>query len=155
MMRENNVIRLGICAMSKKSGSAPMREIVRRLNLIEFIRVIIFDEPMILTQPVETWPICECLISFFSNSSASSTKSSYVLFNLLFLPNSSICNDHSPSSSVFRKVCWPHLRASREQLSVCDKQGGMKSYFFLGEWRGVLKWWAVLTRGLVNLWFGV
>mgnify|MGYP001169713417 CR=1 FL=1 len=66
MMREKNVIRLGICAMSKKSGSAPMREIVRRLNLIEFIRVIIFDEAMILTQPVETWPICECLISFFS-----------------------------------------------------------------------------------------
>ena len=62
-MRE---IRLGICAMSIKSGSAPMLEIVRRLNVIDFIRVIIFDESMILYQPVEAWPICECLLSFFS-----------------------------------------------------------------------------------------
>ena len=57
---------LGVCAMSKKSGSKPMQEILDRLRCFEYIRCEVFDETVILKQPVENWPICDCLISFHS-----------------------------------------------------------------------------------------
>ena len=59
-------ITIGICAMGKKTTSKPMREIVSRMELFEFIEIIIFEESLILNEPVETWPICNCLISFHS-----------------------------------------------------------------------------------------
>lgn len=59
-------ITIGICAMGKKTTSKPMREIVSRMELFEFIEIVIFDEKLILHEPIETWPICNCLISFHS-----------------------------------------------------------------------------------------
>ncbi|XP_071505816.1 inositol hexakisphosphate and diphosphoinositol-pentakisphosphate kinase 2-like [Diadema antillarum] len=57
---------VGICCMGKKSGSRPMREILHRLEKFEGISLDIFDEDMILNDPVESWPKCDALISFFS-----------------------------------------------------------------------------------------
>ncbi|XP_018494460.1 inositol hexakisphosphate and diphosphoinositol-pentakisphosphate kinase [Galendromus occidentalis] len=57
---------VGICAMAKKSQSKPMREILTRLNEFEYIETKVFDEDVILNQPVDEWPICDCLISFHS-----------------------------------------------------------------------------------------
>lgn len=57
---------VGICAMEKKSGSKPMKEILSRLEEFEFIRTVIFSEEVILKEPVEKWPVCDCLISFHS-----------------------------------------------------------------------------------------
>ncbi|XP_033125295.1 inositol hexakisphosphate and diphosphoinositol-pentakisphosphate kinase 2-like isoform X2 [Anneissia japonica] len=57
---------IGICAMKKKSHSKPMHEILDRLGKFEGITIDIFDEEMILKEPVEDWPHCDCLISFFS-----------------------------------------------------------------------------------------
>ncbi|XP_033624423.1 inositol hexakisphosphate and diphosphoinositol-pentakisphosphate kinase 2-like isoform X2 [Asterias rubens] len=57
---------IGICAMAKKSSSKPMREILTRLEIFEHIEIIIFKEEVILNDPVEEWPICDCLVSFFS-----------------------------------------------------------------------------------------
>lgn len=39
---------VGICAMEKKSGSKPMKEILTRLEEFEFIRTVIFPEDVIL-----------------------------------------------------------------------------------------------------------
>ena len=39
---------VGICAMEKKSGSKPMKEILTRLEEFEFIRIVIFPEEVIL-----------------------------------------------------------------------------------------------------------
>lgn len=33
---------------------------------MEFLEIIIFDETMILNDPIDSWPICDCLISFHS-----------------------------------------------------------------------------------------
>ena len=60
-------IRVGICAMSKKSHSKPMLEILERLILFENIKPVIFDEDVILNEPIENWPVCDCLISFHSS----------------------------------------------------------------------------------------
>ncbi|XP_069998717.1 inositol hexakisphosphate and diphosphoinositol-pentakisphosphate kinase 2 isoform X5 [Penaeus vannamei] len=57
---------VGICAMEKKSRSKPMKEILSRLEEFEFLRPVIFPEDVILKEPVEKWPICDCLISFHS-----------------------------------------------------------------------------------------
>ncbi|XP_065076616.1 inositol hexakisphosphate and diphosphoinositol-pentakisphosphate kinase 2-like isoform X16 [Ochlerotatus camptorhynchus] len=57
---------VAVCAMSKKSQSKPMKEILTRLQEFEYIRMIVFSEEIILKEPVEKWPLCDCLISFHS-----------------------------------------------------------------------------------------
>ncbi|XP_067236318.1 inositol hexakisphosphate and diphosphoinositol-pentakisphosphate kinase 1 isoform X10 [Chanodichthys erythropterus] len=57
---------VGICSMMKKSKSKPMTEIMERLCKFEYITVVIFPEEVILNEPVEKWPLCDCLISFHS-----------------------------------------------------------------------------------------
>uniref|UniRef100_A0A3P9I4B5 Inositol hexakisphosphate and diphosphoinositol-pentakisphosphate kinase n=1 Tax=Oryzias latipes TaxID=8090 RepID=A0A3P9I4B5_ORYLA len=57
---------VGICSMMKKSKSKPMTQILERLCKFEYIDVVIFSEEVILEEPVEKWPHCDCLISFHS-----------------------------------------------------------------------------------------
>ncbi|XP_044301685.1 inositol hexakisphosphate and diphosphoinositol-pentakisphosphate kinase 2 isoform X1 [Varanus komodoensis] len=59
-------ILVGICSMAKKSKSKPMNEILERLSMFKYITVVIFEEDVILNEPVENWPLCDCLISFHS-----------------------------------------------------------------------------------------
>lgn len=63
---------IGVCAMEKKAKSGPMSEILNRittfrtsLGAAEF-RVQFFSEALILSEPIEQWPLCEALIAFFS-----------------------------------------------------------------------------------------
>lgn len=58
----------GICAMAKKTGGKPMREILRRLeqrHANEF-EIIVFDESIILNEPIHKWPLCDALMAWFS-----------------------------------------------------------------------------------------
>ncbi|XP_034735421.1 inositol hexakisphosphate and diphosphoinositol-pentakisphosphate kinase 2 isoform X2 [Etheostoma cragini] len=57
---------VGICAMMKKSKSKPMTQILERLCMFDYISMVIFPEEVILEEPVEKWPLCDCLISFHS-----------------------------------------------------------------------------------------
>ncbi|XP_059202875.1 inositol hexakisphosphate and diphosphoinositol-pentakisphosphate kinase 2 isoform X4 [Centropristis striata] len=59
-------IMVGICCMMKKSKSKPMTQILERLCKFEYITVVIFPEDAILNEPVDKWPLCDCLISFHS-----------------------------------------------------------------------------------------
>ncbi|CAG2207635.1 PPIP5K [Mytilus edulis] len=63
---EMKKITVGICAMSKKSNSKPMNEILTRLHKHMQLNTLLFDEDVILNSPVEEWPIVDVLISFFS-----------------------------------------------------------------------------------------
>lgn len=56
---------VGICAMKKKSFSKPMKEILNRLAEFEYLKMIVFEEELLL-KTIEEWPICDCLISFHS-----------------------------------------------------------------------------------------
>ncbi|XP_065366306.1 inositol hexakisphosphate and diphosphoinositol-pentakisphosphate kinase isoform X14 [Calliphora vicina] len=80
---------VGICAMAKKTQSKPMKEILTRLQEFEFIKMVIFEEDVILKEPVENWPICDCLVSFHSKGfplekaiQYSQQRKPYVLNNL-------------------------------------------------------------------------
>ncbi|KAL4151944.1 hypothetical protein PRNP1_008880 [Phytophthora ramorum] len=57
---------VGVCAMEKKTRSKPMREILRRLEKKRQFDVFVFDDDTILNRPVEAWPACDALISFYS-----------------------------------------------------------------------------------------
>src|SRR6185437_9312563 len=69
---------VGICAMGKKSSSRPMQEILTRLEEFEYIKTVVFSEKTILNDPVETWPLCDCLVSFHSRGFPLSKAIEYV-----------------------------------------------------------------------------
>nr|AAX30877.1 SJCHGC08437 protein [Schistosoma japonicum] len=46
---ENDVVvTIGVCAMAKKAMSKPMKEILRRMDKFQHIKIIIGDEKLIL-----------------------------------------------------------------------------------------------------------
>ncbi|PPD80537.1 hypothetical protein GOBAR_DD22523 [Gossypium barbadense] len=47
--------------------SAPMGQILDRLKAFGEFEVIYFGDKVILEEPIESWPICDCLIAFYSS----------------------------------------------------------------------------------------
>ncbi|CAJ0585295.1 unnamed protein product, partial [Mesorhabditis spiculigera] len=54
--------------MHRKATSKPMRAIMGRIieNYKEWLEYFVFPEEVIVNEPVERWPLCDCLISFHS-----------------------------------------------------------------------------------------
>uniref|UniRef100_A0A1I7XMX2 diphosphoinositol-pentakisphosphate 1-kinase n=1 Tax=Heterorhabditis bacteriophora TaxID=37862 RepID=A0A1I7XMX2_HETBA len=61
-------IRIGICAMNRKATSKPMRAIMSKIveYYKDWLDYFVFPEAVILNEPIEHWPLCDCLISFHS-----------------------------------------------------------------------------------------
>ena len=43
-----------------------MQEILGRMSVFDCVDIFVFPDDTILNVPVEDWPICDCLISFYS-----------------------------------------------------------------------------------------
>ncbi|KAH9183335.1 hypothetical protein AeNC1_014690 [Aphanomyces euteiches] len=69
---------VGVCAMEKKSRSKPMQEILRRLVKKKQFDLVIFTDDMILNRPIEEWPFCEAIFSFYSTGFPLAKAESYV-----------------------------------------------------------------------------
>ncbi|KAK9090611.1 hypothetical protein Sjap_023788 [Stephania japonica] len=86
-------IKIGVCVMEKKvkcgsdAVSGPMKQILDRLQAFgEFVNIY-FGDKVILEDPVESWPICDCLIAFHSSGFPLEKAEAYAALRKPFLVN--------------------------------------------------------------------
>ncbi|KAG4128421.1 hypothetical protein ERO13_D09G020000v2 [Gossypium hirsutum] len=92
-IRGNKKITVGVCVMEKKVKcgsevfSAPMGQILDRLKAFGEFEVIYFGDKVILEEPIESWPICDCLIAFYSSGYPLEKAEAYAALRKPFLVN--------------------------------------------------------------------
>ncbi|XP_027923059.1 inositol hexakisphosphate and diphosphoinositol-pentakisphosphate kinase VIP2-like isoform X2 [Vigna unguiculata] len=80
-------VKIGVCVMEKKVFSAPMGQIFDRLQAFGEFEVIHFGDRVILEEPVESWPICDCLIAFYSSGYPLQKAEAYAALRKPFVVN--------------------------------------------------------------------
>ncbi|XP_057491249.1 inositol hexakisphosphate and diphosphoinositol-pentakisphosphate kinase VIP2-like isoform X1 [Actinidia eriantha] len=86
-------ITIGVCVMEKKVKcgsevfSAPMGQILERLQAFGEFKIIHFGDKVILEDPIDRWPVCDCLIAFYSSGYPLEKSEAYAKLRKPFLVN--------------------------------------------------------------------
>ncbi|KAL0717814.1 hypothetical protein Bca4012_067136 [Brassica carinata] len=80
-------IKVGVCVMEKKVLSSPMGQILDRLESFGEFEILHFGDKVILEDPIESWPICDCLIAFHSCGYPLEKAQAYAALRKPFLVN--------------------------------------------------------------------
>ncbi|XP_047333247.1 inositol hexakisphosphate and diphosphoinositol-pentakisphosphate kinase VIP2-like isoform X2 [Impatiens glandulifera] len=80
-------ITIGVCVMEKKAQSDPMGRILSRLEAFGEFKMVYFGDKVILGDPIERWPVCDCLISFYSSGFPLKKAEAYAALRKPFLVN--------------------------------------------------------------------
>lgn len=88
-LTHTSICTFGVCAMSKKARSKPMRSILTKLTEIyeAYFEILMFVEDMIVNEPIERWPVCDVLISFHSKDFPMSKTIDYIKFRGIWAVN--------------------------------------------------------------------
>ena len=90
------------CAAKLQAKSKPMTQILERLLAYGEFTVVYFGDACIHDAPVEAWPLCDCLISFYSENFPLAKAEAYAQLRKPF-----VLNDLSKQHWLLdrRKVC--------------------------------------------------
>ncbi|XP_047952812.1 inositol hexakisphosphate and diphosphoinositol-pentakisphosphate kinase VIP2-like isoform X1 [Salvia hispanica] len=85
--RSRKNVTIGVCVMEKKAFSGPMLQILERLQAFGEFDIVHFGDKVILEEPIERWPICDCLIAFYSTGYPLKKAEAYATLRRPFLVN--------------------------------------------------------------------
>ena len=81
------LIKLGICAMPRKINNPHMKNILENIQHLEEFEIVIFTEEIIFNKEIDSWPIVDALIIFYSDGFPYNKALKYINLTKPFLVN--------------------------------------------------------------------